>query len=73
MLNEVFITCAATGAGDTADKHPDLPVTPQQVADAAIEAAKAGAAIAHIHVRDPETGKGARAPELFAVTRSASP
>ena len=65
MNYEVIITCAVTGAGDTLDKHPDVPVTPEQVADAAIEAAKAGAAIAHLHVRDPETGKGSRDPELF--------
>jgi uncharacterized protein (DUF849 family) len=46
-------------------RHPGVPVTPTQIADAAIEAAKAGAAVAHIHVRDPETGKGSRDPELF--------
>ncbi len=68
MNFEAFITCAVTGAGDSADKHPDLPVTPEQIATAAIEAAKAGAAIAHVHVRDPETGKGARDPELFKQT-----
>jgi len=62
---DVIITCAVTGAGDTLDKHPGVPVTPEQVAAAAIEAAQAGAAIAHIHVRDPETGKGSRDPELF--------
>ncbi len=55
-----FITCAVTGSGDTADKHPELPITPEQIATASIEAAKAGAAVAHIHVRDPETGKGSR-------------
>lgn len=65
MNNEVIITCAVTGAADAVDKHPDLPVTPAQIASAAIEAAKAGAAIAHIHVRDPQTGKGARDPALF--------
>ena len=65
MNFEAFITCAVTGAGDTVDRHPAIPVTPKQIAEAAIEAAKAGAAIAHIHVRDPETGKGARDPELF--------
>ncbi len=54
--NEVIITCAVTGSGDTVDKHPDLPITPKQIAEAAIEAADAGAAVAHIHVRDPETG-----------------
>ena len=62
---EPFLTCAVTGAGDTLAKHPDLPVTPEQVATAAIEAAKAGAAIVHIHVREPETGKGSRKPEYF--------
>ena len=65
MNFDVFITCAVTGAGDTADKHPDLPVTPAQIADAAIEAAQAGAAIAHIHVRDPKTGKAARDVALY--------
>jgi len=61
----VFITCAVTGAGDTVSKHPGVPVTPKQIAEASIEAAKAGAAIAHIHVRDPETGKAARRVELY--------
>src|SRR5699024_5646772 len=56
MNRNVIISCAVTGAGDTTDKHPAIPVTPQQIAAAAIEAAEAGAAIAHIHVRDPETG-----------------
>jgi uncharacterized protein (DUF849 family) len=65
MNNEVIITCAVTGAGDTVGRHPGVPVTPAQVADAAVEAAKAGAAVAHVHVRDPETGKGARDPALF--------
>jgi uncharacterized protein (DUF849 family) len=60
-----IITCAVTGAGDTLGRHPGVPVTPEQIANAAIEAAKAGAAIAHIHVRDPDTGKGSRDPELF--------
>lgn len=66
MNYDVIVTCAVTGAGDTTAKHPGVPVTPKQIADAAIEAAKAGAAIAHIHVRDPETGKGSRDPKLFA-------
>jgi uncharacterized protein (DUF849 family) len=63
---EVFITCAVTGAGDTTGKSEKVPVTPREIADSAIEAAKAGAAVAHIHVRDPRTGKGARDPKLFA-------
>jgi uncharacterized protein (DUF849 family) len=66
MNYDVFITCAVTGAGDTTGKSDKVPVTPKQIADAAIEAAKAGAAIAHIHVRDPETGKGSRNPKLYA-------
>jgi uncharacterized protein (DUF849 family) len=65
---EVVVSCAVTGAGDTIGRHPGVPVTPEQIADAAIEAAKAGAAIAHVHVRDPETGKGSRDPELFKET-----
>ena len=65
MNFEVVLTCAVTGAGDTTGKSPHVPVTPREIADAAIEAAKAGAAIAHIHVRDPETGKGSRDVGLF--------
>lgn len=65
MNYEVIVTCAVTGAGNTTGRHPGVPVTPKAIADAAIEAAKAGAAIAHIHVRDPETGKGSRDPDLF--------
>jgi uncharacterized protein (DUF849 family) len=65
MNHEVVVTCAVTGAGDTTDRHPGVPVTPAQIADATIEAAKAGAAVAHVHVRDPETGKGSRDPDLF--------
>jgi uncharacterized protein (DUF849 family) len=65
MNFEVVVTCAVTGAGDTVGRHPGVPVTPKQVAAAAVEAAKEGAAIAHLHVRDPETGKGSRDPALF--------
>jgi uncharacterized protein (DUF849 family) len=57
---EVFITCAVTGAGDTTQASDRVPVTPQEIADAAIEAARAGAAVVHIHVRDPATGRGSR-------------
>jgi 3-dehydrocarnitine:acetyl-CoA trimethylamine transferase len=60
-----FITCAITGAGETADRSPHVPVTPEQIADSAIEAARAGAAVVHIHVRDPATGRGARDPQLY--------
>ena len=63
---DVFITCAVTGAGDTTGKSPHVPVTPQQIADSAVDAAKAGAAVVHIHVRDPETGKGSRDTALYA-------
>jgi uncharacterized protein (DUF849 family) len=65
MNTEVIVTCAVTGAGDTVGRHPAIPVTPTQIAEAAIEAARAGAAIAHIHVGDPETGKAAREPALY--------
>ena len=65
MNNEVIVTCAVTGAGDTVGKHPAIPVTPRQIADAAIEAAKAGATVVHCHVRDPQTGKGSRDPALY--------
>src|SRR5579859_1397317 len=63
---DVFITCAVTGAGDSTGRSDKVPVTPAQIADAAIEAARAGAAVAHIHVRNPATGKGARDPALYA-------
>jgi uncharacterized protein (DUF849 family) len=63
--DEVIISCAVTGAGDTAGIHPGLPVTPRQIADAALEAARAGAAVAHIHVRDPETGAPSRKLEYY--------
>ncbi|TDR52106.1 uncharacterized protein (DUF849 family) [Halomonas ventosae] len=56
MNRNVILTCAVTGAGDTAGKNPNVPVTPKQIADDCIEAARAGASVAHIHVRDPETG-----------------
>jgi uncharacterized protein (DUF849 family) len=62
---EVFVTCAVTGAGDTAGRSGHVPVAPEQIADAAIDAARAGAAIAHIHVRDRDTGRGARDPALY--------
>jgi len=62
---EVFVTCAVTGAGDTTGASDRVPVTPEAIAAAAIEAARAGAAIAHIHVRDPATGRGSRDPALY--------
>lgn len=57
MARDVIISCAVTGGADTVGKHRGVPVTPEQIARAAIDAGKAGAAIAHIHVRDPLTGK----------------
>ncbi|UWQ13193.1 3-keto-5-aminohexanoate cleavage protein [Aliiroseovarius sp. M344] len=60
MNNEVFITCAVTGSGSTQDRSPHVPRSPKQIADSAIAAAKAGAAVVHCHVRDPETGTPSR-------------
>ena len=60
MNKEVFITCAVTGSGGTQDRSPHVPRSPKQIADSAIDAAKAGAAIVHCHVRDPETGTPSR-------------
>ena len=65
MSRKKIISCAITGASDTVGKHPNIPVTPQQIARAAIEAQAAGAAIAHIHVRDPKTGKRSGELALF--------
>lgn len=65
MNTDVIVSCAVTGSGDTVGKHPDIPVTPEQIADAAISAARAGAAIAHIHVREPDTGRPSRRVELY--------
>jgi uncharacterized protein (DUF849 family) len=60
MSTSAFITCALTGAGDSTGASDKVPVSPEQIAESAMEAAKAGAAVVHIHVRNPETGKGAR-------------
>ncbi|MGV6812317.1 MAG: 3-keto-5-aminohexanoate cleavage protein [Brevirhabdus sp.] len=60
MNREVFITCAVTGSGATQDRSPHVPRSPKDIADSAIEAAKAGAAIVHCHVRDPDTGTPSR-------------
>ena len=65
MSRKVVLTCAVTGNAPFNPKHPSMPVTPAQIAAACVEAAKAGASIVHIHVRDPETGKGSRDPRLF--------
>jgi uncharacterized protein (DUF849 family) len=65
MNREVFITCPVTGSGNTQDRSPHVPRTPKEIADSAIDAAKAGAAIVHCHVRDPETGKASRRVDLY--------
>ena len=65
MNREVFITCAVTGSGGTQDRSPHVPRSPVQIADSAIAAAKAGAAVVHCHVRDPETGKPSRDLKLY--------
>jgi uncharacterized protein (DUF849 family) len=57
MQRKVIIACAVTGSADTPGRNPAVPVTPAQIAASAIDAAKAGAAIVHIHVRDPQTTK----------------
>jgi uncharacterized protein (DUF849 family) len=65
MSTAAFITCAVTGSGDSTGASDKVPVTPEQIAAAALDAAGAGAAIVHIHVRNPETGKGARNVEYY--------
>src|SRR5882757_5052581 len=62
---KVIITCAITGNLTRPDQSPHLPITPQQIADSALEAAEAGAAVAHIHVRDPETGRPSMSIDLY--------
>jgi uncharacterized protein (DUF849 family) len=65
MNREVFITCAVTGSGGTQDRSPHVPRSPREIADSAIAAAKAGAAVVHCHVRDPETGQPSRRLEYY--------
>ena len=65
MNRNIIVSCAVTGSGDSVGKHPAIPVTPIEISNAAIDAAKAGAAIVHIHVREPDSGKASRRPELF--------
>ncbi|MFT7651332.1 MAG: hypothetical protein ACI9ON_000883 [Limisphaerales bacterium] len=62
---DVFITCAVTGSGNTQDKSKFVPRSPRDIADSAIAAAEAGAAVVHVHVRDPQTGTGSRDPALY--------
>ena len=68
MNNEVIITCALTGSGDSANKSDKVPVTPQEIAADAVRAAKAGAAIVHVHVRNPETRRFSRDVALYKET-----
>ncbi|HTL77703.1 MAG TPA: 3-keto-5-aminohexanoate cleavage protein [Casimicrobiaceae bacterium] len=65
MKTKTIISCAVTGGADTLAKHPGVPVTPEQIANAAIEARNAGATIAHIHVRDPKTGKASQSVDYY--------
>ena len=65
MNRDVFITCAVTGSGSTQDRSPHVPRSPKEIADSAIAAAKAGAAVVHCHVRDPETGTPSRDLKLY--------
>ncbi len=62
---EVFITCAVTGSGGSQERSPHVPRSPQQIAESAIDAARAGAAVVHCHVRDPETGVPSRKVEYY--------
>ncbi len=66
MNPKIIITCAVTGSGDTVGKSPHVPVSPEQIANSALEAANAGAAVVHCHVRDLKTGKGTRRVDLYA-------
>lgn len=65
MQQKVILTCAVTGENRYNRKHPNFPVTPQQIAEAALEAQQAGASAVHLHVRNPQTGAGSRDPVLF--------
>jgi len=62
---KVIVTCAVTGGMDFNRRHPHVPITPREIADSAIAAAKAGASVVHLHVRDPATGNGSQDPKLF--------
>jgi uncharacterized protein (DUF849 family) len=65
MSDKIILTCAVTGGSPFNKRHPKFPVTPEQIADAALEAEAAGASAVHLHVRDPQTGEGTRSPALF--------
>jgi uncharacterized protein (DUF849 family) len=64
-MSKTFVTCAITGAGDGPKRSSLVPITPEEIADSALAAAKAGAAIVHLHVRDPDTGDGSRDDDLY--------
>ena len=66
-MTKTILTCAVTGNLTSRDMHPDLPITPKQIAEEGLKAADAGAAILHLHVRDPETGKGSMNFDLYDV------
>lgn len=66
-MSKTFITCAITGAGDGPKRSPHVPVSPDEIAASAIAATDAGAAIVHLHVRDPETGEGSRDDDLYRL------
>src|SRR3569833_1906830 len=66
MSRKIVLTCAVTGGGRPHPQHPAIPITPAQIADSCVEAAKAGASVVHIHVRNPETGGSSDDPRLFA-------
>jgi uncharacterized protein (DUF849 family) len=68
MARKVMISCAVTGSADTPGKNPAVPVTPEQIANSCLDAAKAGASIVHIHVRDPKTTKPSMDKALYVET-----
>ena len=65
FTDKVILTCAVTGGMSFNRAHPHVPITPQEIADSALSAAKAGASVVHLHVRDPETGEGSQDPKLY--------
>ena len=67
-IRKVVITCAVTGNAPFNPRHPAFPITPKDIAASCVEAARAGAAVVHVHVRDPNTGTGSRNPDLFKET-----
>ena len=70
MNREVFITCAVTGSGSTQDRSPNVPRSPKEIADSAIAAAEAGAAVVHCHVREPDTGLPSRRLDYYREVTS---